>query len=277
MIAMRIRIALAASALFAVLLLRAAAPDTLADLRQAFEHPPDDARIMVRWWWFGPAVAKPELEREMRAMKEGGIGGFEVQPTYPLEVDHNFPYLSDEFLPTCASPADKANELGLRFDLTLGSGWPFGGPHIPHRRSRRTPEGGSLHPSEAPPRWPGRREAGRQRFEPNSAAALLHRQPHPPDRQAPRRGRRRLRARSLQPRRHRHASESRRRKLLDAVPKNPPHAIFSDRLEVYNSDWTGDFLAEFQKRRGYDLTPLPARARPGHRRPRLPPSATIGA
>jgi len=39
---------------------------------------------MMRWWWFGPAVTKPELEREMRLMKEGGIGGFEVQPVYPL-------------------------------------------------------------------------------------------------------------------------------------------------------------------------------------------------
>jgi hypothetical protein len=32
-----------------------------------------------------------------------------------------------------------------------------------------------------------------------------------------------------------------------------------DSLEVYSSDWTGDFLDEFQKRRGYDLKPhLPA-------------------
>ena len=49
--------------------------------------------------------------------------------------------------------------------------------------------------------------------------------------------------------------------MLKAVGKNPPYAIFSDSLEVYGSDWTGDFLQEFQKRRGYDLTPyLPALA-----------------
>src|ERR1039458_4812368 len=58
------------------------------ELRRGFERPPDDARMMVRWWWFGPSVTKPELEREMRFMKEGGIGGFEVQPTYPLGLDH---------------------------------------------------------------------------------------------------------------------------------------------------------------------------------------------
>src|SRR5713226_5524805 len=62
-------------------------PLNLAALRQGFDRPPDDARMMVRWWWFGPAVTKPELEREMRLMKQGGIGGFEVQPTYALELD----------------------------------------------------------------------------------------------------------------------------------------------------------------------------------------------
>ena len=57
------------------------------DLQRGFKRPPDDARIMMRWWWFGPAVTKPQLEREMRLMKEGGIGGFEVQPVYPVALD----------------------------------------------------------------------------------------------------------------------------------------------------------------------------------------------
>ena len=97
----------------------AAAPANLAGLRRDFQHPPDEARIMVRWWWFGPSVEKPELEREMHFMKEGGIGGFEVQPVYPLELDnpatsvHNFPYLSDEFLDALRFAGAKAKELGL--------------------------------------------------------------------------------------------------------------------------------------------------------------------
>src|SRR5262249_30907527 len=56
-------------------------------LQHDFQMPPDDARIMVRWWWFGPAVTKEGIERELRTMKAGGIGGVEVQPTYPLAVD----------------------------------------------------------------------------------------------------------------------------------------------------------------------------------------------
>jgi glycosyl hydrolase family 106( putative alpha-L-rhamnosidase) len=92
---------------------------------------------MMRWWWFGPAVTKTELEREMRLMKEGGIGGFEVQPVYPLLPDdpaagvRNLPFLSDEFIDALKFVAVKARELGLRMDLTLGSGWPYGGPSVP--------------------------------------------------------------------------------------------------------------------------------------------------
>src|SRR5207244_1786931 len=41
--------------------------------------------------------------------------------------------------------------------------------------------------------------------------------------------------------------------MLRAIGPNLPYAVFCDSLEVYNSDWTGDFLAEFSKRRGYDL------------------------
>jgi hypothetical protein len=43
--------------------------DGLELLRARFKDPPADCGIMVRWWWFGPAVTKPELERELRAMK----------------------------------------------------------------------------------------------------------------------------------------------------------------------------------------------------------------
>src|SRR2546428_6446352 len=39
---------------------------TMIDLQRGFARPPDDARIMMRWWWFGPSVTKSELEREMR-------------------------------------------------------------------------------------------------------------------------------------------------------------------------------------------------------------------
>ena len=106
----------------------------VATLQSSFLTPPDDARIMMRWWWFGPAVTKAEIAREIRTMKAGGIGGFEVQPIYPLALDgqvpglKNVPFLSPEFLDMLGFTAAEAKAQGMRMDLTLGSGWPFGGP-----------------------------------------------------------------------------------------------------------------------------------------------------
>src|SRR5260221_1951035 len=90
--------------LFLSLAATAAPDESIADLHRAFQDPPDDSRIMMRWWWFGPAVTKPELEREMRLMKEGGIGGFAGPPRYPGAPHppgpgvHNRPLPPDEVL-----------------------------------------------------------------------------------------------------------------------------------------------------------------------------------
>ena len=45
-------------------------------------------------------------------------------------------------------------------------------------------------------------------------------------------------------------------RVVDALRSeaDPPfHSVFCDSLEVYGADWTEDFLAEFEARRGYDL------------------------
>ena len=57
------------------------------DLHQQFLNPPDDAKPMVRWWWFGPAVTAEEIRKEIDQMHAGGIGGFEIASVYPLAVD----------------------------------------------------------------------------------------------------------------------------------------------------------------------------------------------
>ncbi len=125
---------LAACGAFAGFAALVCAAQPLDPLGKSFETPPDDARPTVRWWWYGPAVVKPQLEQEMKLMKAGGFGGFEVQPTYPLALDGQYPglknlkFLSPEFFDMLGFTAGKAKEIGLRMDLTLGSGWPYGGP-----------------------------------------------------------------------------------------------------------------------------------------------------
>ena len=50
------------------------AQTTIATLKSNFENPPADSRPMMRWWWFGPAVEKPEILHELEQMKADGIG-----------------------------------------------------------------------------------------------------------------------------------------------------------------------------------------------------------
>ena len=243
-------------AIFLTGALTLAQPSTLVELKRSFENPPDDARIMMRWWWFGPAVTKPELEREMRLMKEGGIGGFEVQPVYPLTLEGNLTYLSPEFLDALQFTGGKARELGLRMDLTLGSGWPYGGPHIPIAKAagRVRVERGAGAPKL------GDSETLLARFGDLSFIASHTRQTVK---------RAAVGAEGLVlDHYNRSALETHLRTvgepMLDALKNTPPQAIFSDSLEVYSADWTPDFMEEFQKRRGYDLTPhLPALAGEG--------------
>lgn len=277
--------------------LLSAAPASIAELRRAFEHPPDDARILMRWWWFGPAVTKPELEREMRLMKDGGIGGFEVQPVYPLALDdpdtgfRNWPYLSEEFLDALRFTGEKARELGLRMDLTLGSGWPFGGPHIPitqaagRLRVERVHVDGNTGAVPVPYIGEGEKliaaflaRGDRQRFSADGIRRIMEIHdgvlavPRDPSGQhvvlffiASRTGQTVKRPavgaegfvldhydRAAIENHLKYAGD----RMLQALGKDPPYAVFSDSLEVYGSDWTGDLLEEFRKRRGYDLTPL---------------------
>ncbi len=268
-------------------------PQDLNQLKQEFAHPPDSAKIMMRWWWFGSAVVKPELEREMRAMKQGGIGGVEVQPVYPLTLDDpehglkNLPYLSPEFLDALTFAGQRARALGLRLDLTLCSGWPYGGPHIPiaqaagRLRVDRAPVADGAKELAAPRIGAGEELTAvfvgkGEHYERVNAAAgspiAL-----PADMEA---GSTALvfvssRTRMMVKRPAAGAEgfvldhydraaiddhlKTVGEKLLGALSATPPYAVFSDSLEVERSDWTPNFLAEFQKRRGYDLTPhLPA-------------------
>src|ERR1700722_14523068 len=104
-------------------------------LKQQFLNPPNTARPLVRWWWFGAAVEKPEILRELQQMKADGIGGAELAFVYPEVLDDpakglkNLPFLSPGMLDAVRFAQAEGRKLGLRIDVTLCSGWPYGGPH----------------------------------------------------------------------------------------------------------------------------------------------------
>jgi hypothetical protein len=253
----------------------------------------------MRWWWFGAAVVKSELEKELRTMKDAGIGGVEIQPVYPLMRDdpskgiNNLPYLSPGFLDAVTFANQTARSLGLRVDITLGSGWPYGGPHTTLALSAgrlrlaevAVPPGvSSIH---APTLAPGEAliSASIATGEPGHwDASTAHpigeiASAEPPTTVQV--------AKATVPRTAlffiaSHTKQAVKRPavgaegyvldhfsraaidehlndvaapLLNAFGTQPPYSVFSDSLEVFGADWTPNLPAEFKRRRGYDLIP----------------------
>ncbi len=266
-----------------------------------FATPPADARIMMRWWWFGPSITKAEIERELRVMKDGGIGGVEVQPVYPLLPDDeangikNLPYLSDEFIDMLKFASAKAKELGMRFDLTLGSGWSFGGAKTPiteaagQLRFERVKLDAAIKRVPVPSMIPAEKLVAVFLAKPNGntlAAVDLKELTDirddnvmlPADAQTGSEVYFFISGKSgMQVKRPAFGAEGYVLNHLDKPSVNSylkntgdrlfqafdkttiPYSVFCDSLEVYNQDWTADMMAEFKRRRGYELKPyLPA-------------------
>ncbi len=267
------------------------AQTALAKLQADFAHPPAGAKPMVRWWWFGTAVEKPEIRRELEQMKADGIGGVELAFVYPQVVDDpakglvNEPFLSGPMLDNVGYAASEGRRLGLRVDVTLGSGWPYGGP-----ATTLTEAAGCLRVAEiavapgatsvpAVPLKEGESvvsislvEGEPQHWKASTEQLLVQTKDFPPS-GAPRTalvfiashtGQQVKRAAVgaegwvLDPFSHQavathlHAVGE---PLVKAFGATPPYAIFSDSLEAYGADWTPDLPAEFRRRRGYDLLP----------------------
>jgi hypothetical protein len=275
----------------------APSPEAIVALHRSFADPPDDCRIMMRWWWFGPSATNPEIRRELEQMKSAGIGGVEIATLYPLALDdqqagfHNYPFAAAEHIEHLRFAAETARELGLRVDITIGSGWPFGGPHIPVTQAAgelrvetvvaaagansvavpsleageriiaaflapALASGPDLKAAKLLPAsgnsmisLPGNAESGQAViFFISSRTGMMVKRPaqgaagfvldHYD---------------SAAVENHLQAVGD---KLLSAFGDHPPYAVFSDSLEDYGSDWTPNLIAEFQRRRGYDLTPF---------------------
>ncbi len=247
----------------------------------------------MRWWWFGVVAEKAEIRRELEEMKADGIGGAELAFVYPQVVDDpakhlvNEPFLSSSMLDDVSYAASEARELGLRLDVTLGSGWPYGGPATTLQEAAgrlrvaqlAVPPGATKLPGFAlaegesvisisivhgdPKHWqaapaqllaPGRTNDLPPSTTPRTALVFI----------ASHTGQRVKRAAVgaegwvLDPFSQKVVANHLNavgKPLVKAFGSAPPYAVFSDSLEAYGADWTPDLPAEFRRRRGYDLLP----------------------
>ncbi|MGC4943838.1 glycosyl hydrolase [Kribbella sp. DT2] len=256
---------------------------TLDDVRRQFRTPPAEGRPMMRWWWFGPSVERAELERQLRAMAAAGLGGVEVAFVYPMGPV-TAPFGSDELLKDLGFAARTARDLGLRFDLTLGSGWSYGGGHIgPEHAARalrwdRREIGASAYDVPVVEAWPGDEVvaayvgegAAPTAYEELAVSDGMIRVPQGKGPREVLIATSRLTGQNVK-----RAAAGAEGPVLDhysvaAVEKHIASvaepfllaagpelvgSVFCDSLEVYGADWTPGLLEEFSERRGYSLRP----------------------
>lgn len=253
---------------------------------------PPAANKMTAWWiWYGPAVTKQEVLRELTEMRQAGLGGVTIYPCYPMQIDdpalgiRNLRFLSNEYLEIYRYAIQVATNLGMTVDVIGGSGWPYGGPSVSvddasHalRSEKHKLEGqpntqvANLKADErllavfaTAANGPTLRDVtayaspdGKLNLPGETGGEALSIIATPVRMQVKRPAwggegyvLDHLSAQAF----HRYA-QSVLEKLTSKVPRGHLRAIFADSLEAYGSDWTADFAAAFQQRRGYDLRPF---------------------
>jgi len=86
----------------------------------------------ARWWWMGNAVDEKNIGNLLENYQQIGFGGVEIAPIYGA-VGYESRYLkhlSPEWMDMLHYTVKKADSLKMGVDLTLGTGWPFGGPQV---------------------------------------------------------------------------------------------------------------------------------------------------
>jgi hypothetical protein len=86
----------------------------------------------TRWWWMGNVVDKENIADLLVQFKNVGLGGVEIEPIYGIQGKdaEEIEYLTPKWVSLLKHTIKIADSLGLGVDLTLGTGWPYGGPQV---------------------------------------------------------------------------------------------------------------------------------------------------
>jgi hypothetical protein len=118
---------LAAALFFASNIFAIAADDSLA-----WPAITSQARPWAWWWWHGSAVDETNIAHELQRFHEAGLGGVQITSIYGVKgaEAREIPYLTPKWLDMMGYTVDEARRLDMGVDMSLGSGWCFGGPTV---------------------------------------------------------------------------------------------------------------------------------------------------
>ncbi len=110
-----------------------------------------ESRPWAYWWWMGSAVDKENIASQLSAYQQAGLGGVHIIPIYGAKgyEDRYIEFLSPRWMEMLDYTVTEAARLGMGVDMTLGTGWCFGGPKVTDEQANavlkhavRTVEGG---------------------------------------------------------------------------------------------------------------------------------------
>ena len=246
-----------------------------------------EARPATRWWWFGSAVDKENLTFNLESLAKAGVGGVEITPIYGVQGNeaNEIPYLSNKWMQMLQHVSNESKRLSIQVDMSTGTGWPFGGPHVSIEdaatkaifQEYQLSQGQSL-PTPIQPADERQRSIAQlsrlMAFSENRRIDLTNNVKDGYLQWNVPKGSWRLIAlftgKTLQqvkraaPGGEGWVIDHYSAKAVDnylsvfeqAFQENGttcPRAFFNDSYEAYGADWTPNFLTEFEKRRGYKL------------------------
>lgn len=92
----------------------------------------ESQKVWTRWWWMGSAVDSAGIRHNLISLSKAGIGGVEITPIYGVKGEENnaVEYLSEQWMALLDYTVKTADSLGMGVDMSLGTGWPYGGPQV---------------------------------------------------------------------------------------------------------------------------------------------------
>ena len=86
----------------------------------------------TRWWWMGSAVDEPGIKKQLTQLAAAGFGGVEIVPIYGAKGFENkyIKYLSPQWMKLLDYTVQQAKLLNMGVYISVGTGWPIGGSNV---------------------------------------------------------------------------------------------------------------------------------------------------
>ena len=184
------------------------------------------AKPWAYWWWPGSAVTEKGITHNLENFAKAGFGGLHIIPIYGAKGSEALfqNYLSPGWQAKFFFTLKEAKRLGLGIDMTMGTGWPLGGPSITEKEAAKKYQfvdgvfTTGLTGQKVKRAAPGGEGLVLDHFDIKAFAKYSH---------------------NFVP--------------LLKESHSPLRAIYNDSYEAYGSNYTPDLFPAFQRLNGYDL------------------------